>query len=763
MRTLVSLAALCAAALLAPSAHPAVAASSAADLSSPAAADLPRSVTHIELLGQPAASTQRLKVGVGRADITPVTGVFKGGWACTCAKANGQHTRLFARAVVIQRGSRKVALVVTDLAMVGAGMIHDAAALVHTRGFTERNVIVSATHTHGSQSGYMNFPAYNSILPRGSELTDFKLVDTAADPVMYSFMTRQVAKAIRLADQNVRPGAVGWGESTLLGVTQNRSLEAHLANYGIHEAVGTGKVSQDPHGYAGTIDPTVNVLRVDQFRDGRRVPVGMYSTFANHGTTVGPTQAYYTADHQAAAERVVEATIRREGHVPTSQSVVNAFASSDSGDVTSGITRSGSAAADYVGRREAGAMLTAWRRAGAAMTRTPALALRWTRICLCGQRTSSGAADTSPWIGQAAAPGSEEGRTIFYDLGLAREGDKLPVEAGPQGNKVPLLDEDGSMPNGLPLTALRLGDRMVVTYPGEPTVGVGVAVRRAVAAATSAAGIKRVVLAGYAGEYVDYWTTPEEYGEQHYEGGFTVYGKYSSTVVNNALTGLARRLVSGQRAPAPYTFDENHGVHLMAANYGTGAANGTVTSQPARAVRLGHPGFSWTGGANGIDRPVDRAFVTVQRRTVSGWRPVADDLGLEILWMVDADGHYRARWEVPIGAKAGSYRFQVTAKRYQLTSQAFRVRCGAILSPTMASLNQLTLSYPAASSTDDWTYRPAAASGGRITFRVDGRLVTVRRTSGYRFAIPAGTSVTIPAGGAVDRYGNSNPGVIRVR
>jgi len=711
----------------------------------------------------PAPSAPRLRVGVGRADITPVTGVYKGGWACSCAKASGQHTRLFARAVVIEKGNRKVALVVTDLAMIGAGMIHDATALVHTRGFTERNVIASATHTHGSQSGYMNFGSYNSILPRGSTLADFKLTDTAADPVMYGFMTRQLAKAIRLADQNLRPGAIGWGESTLLGVTQNRSLEAHLANYGIHEAPGTGKVSQDPHGYAGTIDPIVNVLRVDQFRDGRRVPVGIYSTFANHGTTVGESQPYYTADHQASAERVVEAAIRREGHVPASQTVVNAFASSDSGDVSSGIEHNGSPAADHVGREEAAAMLAAWRRAGTAMTRTPALALRWTRICLCGQQTPHGAADKSPWIGQAAGAGSEEGPTVFYDLGLAHEGDKLPVEVGPQGNKVTLLDEDGSIPNGAPLTVLRLGDRMIVGYPGEPTVGTGLELRKAVRSATSAAGVKRVVLAGYAGEYIDYWTTPEEYAEQHYEGGFTVYGKYSSLVVNDAITDLARRLVSGQSAPAPYSFDANHGVHLTSAGYGSGAASGTATAQPTGAVRLGHAGFSWTGGANGIDRPVDRAFVTVQRRTAGGWRPVADDLGLQILWMVDADGNYRARWEVPIDARAGDYRFRITAKRYQLTSQPFRVRPGAILSPSVVDLGLVALRYPAASSTDDWTYRPPAAWGGKVTFNVDGRLVTVRRTSGTTFRIPAGTRVIIPTGGAVDRYGNTNAGAIQLR
>ena len=37
-------------------------------------------------------------------------------------------------------------------------------------------------------------------------------------------------------------------------------------------------------GYEETINPNVDVLRVDKLRGGRRVPIGMWSTFADHGT-----------------------------------------------------------------------------------------------------------------------------------------------------------------------------------------------------------------------------------------------------------------------------------------------------------------------------------------------------------------------------------------------------------------------------------------------------------------------------------------------
>ena len=191
-----------------------------------------------------------LEVGVGRADITPPTGGYKGGWSCTCAKALGQHERVYARAIVIDEGGRKVALVTEDLFAVSSGMVRDATAELPGLGYSEQNVIVSATHTHSSQAGYMNFSSYNSILPANSDPTLEGVTNTATDQVMYNFMTHQLALAIQRADRDLRPGAIGWGQTQLLGVTQNRSLGAHLANFGItnegaqrrHRQPGPGRV-----------------------------------------------------------------------------------------------------------------------------------------------------------------------------------------------------------------------------------------------------------------------------------------------------------------------------------------------------------------------------------------------------------------------------------------------------------------------------------------------------------------------------------------
>ena len=118
---------------------------------------------------------------------------------------------------------------------------------------------------------------------------------------------------------------------------------------------------------------------------------------------------------------------------------------------------------------------------------------------------------------------------------------------------------------------------------------------------------------GYANEYLSYFTTPAEYEQQAYEGGFTLYGKDSNSSCAMRWWASPVAWSPARPRPAPYAYDPNNGVHPTAAAYGAGPSTATAGPQPARTFRLGHATFSWHGGANGIDRPVDAPFVTVQR------------------------------------------------------------------------------------------------------------------------------------------------------
>src|SRR4051812_31329211 len=141
-----------------------------------------------------AAQAAELRAGAGRADITPPTGYYMMGWVRSDAQTTGQHTRLWARVIVLQRGSRKIALITEDLNGISGGMLAEAAAMNKDRGYSERNVVDSASHTHAAPSQYYNFGAYNTVFMTAQQPTDF---NTAGAPQLYTFMVKRLALAIR--------------------------------------------------------------------------------------------------------------------------------------------------------------------------------------------------------------------------------------------------------------------------------------------------------------------------------------------------------------------------------------------------------------------------------------------------------------------------------------------------------------------------------------------------------------------------------------
>ncbi|MGA8847737.1 MAG: neutral/alkaline non-lysosomal ceramidase N-terminal domain-containing protein, partial [Nocardioides sp.] len=653
------------------------------------------------------------------------------------------------------------------------------AELLKGRGIDEQSMVVAGTHTHSAPGQYFPYSAYNITFPNVPTPTQFNV---QPDPQLYAFLARRIATAIERADDDLSPGAAAWGHTEIpVGLTENRSIEAHLANFGIDRDLGEGQASERPGGAAGTIDPDLEVLRVDKLIDGDLVPVGLWSTFANHGTvTLGSRAQNYNGDHLGAAMLTTEETLRGLGDIPEGQDVVVAFSNADEGDTSSALTRTGPAEAEYVGRVEAAAMLQAWAEAGDRLTSTPTLDLRWTRFCFCGQKTSGGSVDDKAVPGLPLLSGSDEHRgQLTENTGAVFEGYRLPASTGPQGNKIQLEPQGVPIPAGAPLLLVRVGDGVVISNPGEVTTEVGRRIKEAVAAALAGSGVRTIAISGLANEYQGYFTTPEEYSWQAYEGGQTNFGTYSANLLVEQSALLAASMAQGRPAPAAYAFDPTNGLEPDHTPYPAGAEQGKVLDQPDRTRRLGRAAFSWLGGARGTDRPLDQAFVRIERRTARGWRPQHDDLGTTIEWQVTGneqvplgpryvreanEGRYTAEWEVPLDSTPGRYRFVVAANQYQLTSASFRVVRGSVLQvvPVRAARGRaaFTLAYPAADPYIDLTWRPQVALGGPVRVRVAGKPVSARPSPRGVFSVraKAGDRVRVPARTTGDQFSNRTAG-----
>jgi neutral ceramidase len=97
------------------------------------------------------------------------------------------------------------------------------------------------------------------------------------------------------------------------------------------------------------------------------------------------------------------------------------------------------------------------------------------------------------------------------------------------------------VPHILPLQIVRLGPIWFATLPGEFTTVMG---RRIEAQLLEATGPNsQVILIGLANEYASYFTTPEEFESQQYEGASTLYGPAAAPFVQRELIKLAKDLL----------------------------------------------------------------------------------------------------------------------------------------------------------------------------------------------------------------------------
>ncbi len=668
-----------------------------------------------------------LRAGAAVTDITPENGQTMLGYVRPDITVTGVHTRLMARALVLEQGATRVALLATDLAF---ALDKDSlVARVADLGFTHATVLYTGTHTHTGP-------------------------ESAA-----GWQLDQMAKAIRTAYAVRRPALAAWGSARVGGVNRNRSVEPHLADHGMDLFYGEGAASDDPQGEAHTVDEMLRVLRVD---GTDRRPIAAWVEFPVHLTTSTPYAHLWDADLAGATLLHLGAAVRQPGFV-------GLYANGASGDLMPRFDAwNAHVLMDLHGRRLATGAHVAWRAAAPALSRAMPVDVRWTRRCYCGQDVEPGrTVSREPVFGLPFLGGSEDGASIFHEP-LATEGRRRPTElADPvHGRKITVLpsrplDVHESTPE---FQVLRIGDRLLLAAPGEPSVEMA---RRFVAAvrAVLPRGVSEAFVVGLSNDYLGYFTTPEEYEVQHYEGGHTVFGVWTSLLAQQAFVDLARALATGAPAPAPDSPATLGTTPPGAASVGA-TTDGELTAQPPAAVeRHGLVSIGWSGGDGGTDRPLDAPFLVLERNAGGRWQPVATDLGNSFVWQ-EGSGSYAARYDVPGDLPLGTYRLRVVSAGYQLATSPFEVLAAdglAVLGALLVDGGRTVLfraQNPPPDAALSVTWRPISPSGGTLRFSGPGGVRTARwvaRLGGW--AAPAqglrsGSRVVVAAGGLVDGAGN---------
>lgn len=101
------------------------------------------------------------------------------------------------------------------------------------------------------------------------------------------------------------------------------------------------------------------------------------------------------------------------------------------------------------------------------------------------------------------------------------------------------LRHSNMVPSVLPLQIVRLGNVWLTCAPGEFTTVAGKRLLATVAAQLPQDENQHHVVTTYCNEYMGYVTTFEEYQEQAYEGGHTVYGQWTLAAMQTCYAALA--------------------------------------------------------------------------------------------------------------------------------------------------------------------------------------------------------------------------------
>jgi neutral ceramidase len=533
----------------------------------------------------PSERNSTLLAGVGRADITPRPGMPTTGYAINGNSGNGFRTRLYARVIYLKPIDKKpVALVQCDL-LSGSELVHRRLAELVARktDLDMGGIMMSGTHTHSGPGNLLgsNFYVMNAGNAGG---LDVKFLD---------FITNQIANAIVDAYNSRKPARIATGSAEVYGFTRNRSISAYRANK-----------NADPekmNDIRKAVNPMMHMVRVDCFdeKSGSYIPAGAFTSFSIHGTSVpAKNNTLYNADVFAYMERELEwEIVRKYGSEKFAHAVVNSTHADNSPDVAHG----------SLGYKES-------RRLGVGLGQKV--------IDLFNSLTDNLSADVKirtaireidyyrnntidgiticdpPRVGNTLLAGAGDvGSTpIFGWLPFFKEGSRRWIFTdGCHGNKRIVLWPFQSLflprsgfPHVITYQAVQLGDMILLPLPYEVTMESGRRIAEACRKSALEGGMGTdtyCVVVSVSNGYTGYSTTPEEYGQQRYEGGHTIYGPNTNPFIAAQaakLVGDMAREGEVRDTPKEWTFNLTEKVFYREYNEPKGRR--TTLAEPARMV-----------------------------------------------------------------------------------------------------------------------------------------------------------------------------------
>lgn len=222
----------------------------------------------------------QLRVGAAVTDVTPPNFPVLVNGGFTSKTASQVNTPVNARAIVLDDGGERIAIVVVDSCMMPRPLLDDAKRLAAKRtGIAADRMLISATHTHSAPSC-------------------MGALGTDADPAYVSYLREKLAEAIVAAEQNLTPAEVGFGSAAAGEFTalrrwvrrSDRVADDPFGNPTVRANMHAARNWDDVTGPSGPEDPELSMIA---FRgtDGR--PLAVLANFSMHYFGDRPISADY--------------------------------------------------------------------------------------------------------------------------------------------------------------------------------------------------------------------------------------------------------------------------------------------------------------------------------------------------------------------------------------------------------------------------------------------------------------------------------------
>lgn len=223
-----------------------------------------------------ASAQGKIEAGVGKSDITPPIGTPLAGYgARRGAPSTGVHDPTEARALIIDTGVEKIALVSVDHLGFDHGMVDRIRAIAsEATHILPDHIFVMSSHTHSGGGSFME------MLPLLANVLAGKF-----DPRIRAHYEQRTADAIIAANKSLKPVRIAYGSGEARGISRFRS-------------------TWPPD---GPVDPEVGVIRIDSIATGK--PMAVLMNFAAHPTVLGPENMTYSADFVGYARNTLERMI----------------------------------------------------------------------------------------------------------------------------------------------------------------------------------------------------------------------------------------------------------------------------------------------------------------------------------------------------------------------------------------------------------------------------------------------------------------------